>query len=76
MAIRRDHPVHSVWEPELLGGVVALEGTAEVLDSDEAWGSALYRPLRERALTPFRAIPYYAWDHRRPCPMRVWLPAV
>jgi hypothetical protein len=76
MAIRRDHPVHSVWAPELLGGIVVLEGMAEVLDSDEVWGSALYRPLRERARMPFRAIPYYAWDHRRPCPMRVWLPVV
>ncbi|MCS7209441.1 MAG: glycoside hydrolase family 127 protein [Fimbriimonadales bacterium] len=76
LAIRRDHPLHSVWEPELLGGVVAVEGTAELLDSDENWGDALYRPLRERTLKPFRAIPYYAWDHRRPCPMRVWIPAV
>jgi DUF1680 family protein len=76
LAIRRDHPPHSVWEPELLGGVVVIEGMAELLDSDEAWGDALYRPLRERALKPFRAIPYYAWDHRRPCPMRVWMPAV
>ncbi|MCS7300355.1 MAG: glycoside hydrolase family 127 protein [Fimbriimonadales bacterium] len=76
MAIRRDHPLHSVWEPELLGGVVAVEGTAELLDADEAWGDALYRPLQERALKPFRAIPYYAWDHRRPCPMRVWMPLI
>ncbi|MCS7190720.1 MAG: glycoside hydrolase family 127 protein, partial [Fimbriimonadales bacterium] len=76
MAIRRDHPLHSAWEPELLGGVVVVEGMAELLDPDEAWGNALYRPLRERTLRSFRAIPYYAWDHRRACPMRVWMPAV
>lgn len=76
LAIRRDHPLNSVWEPEFLNGIVAIEGTSELLESDEAWGNALYRPLRERALKPFRAIPYYAWDHRRPCPMRVWMPAV
>ncbi len=76
IAIRRDHPLHSAWEPEFLNGIVAIEGMAELLESDEAWGNALYRPLRERALKPFRAIPYYAWDHRRPCPMRVWLPQV
>lgn len=76
LAIRRDHPLNSVWEPDLLGGIVVIEGMAELLDSDEAWGDALYRPLRERALKPFRAIPYYAWDHRRPCPMRVWMPAL
>ncbi len=76
LAIRRDHPLNSVWEPEFLNGIVAIEGTSELLESDEAWGNALYRPLRERALKPFRAIPYYGWDHRRPCPMRVWMPAV
>ncbi|GIV10057.1 MAG: hypothetical protein KatS3mg019_2148 [Fimbriimonadales bacterium] len=76
LALRHDHPLHSTWEPEFLNGVVAVEGTAELLDSDEAWGDALYRPLHERTLKPFRAIPYYAWDHRRPCPMRVWIPAI
>ncbi|MFN3690749.1 MAG: glycoside hydrolase family 127 protein, partial [Fimbriimonadales bacterium] len=76
LAIRRDHPLYSVWEPELLNGVVVIEGTAELLEDDAAWGNALYRPLRERALKPFRAIPYYAWDHRLPCPMRVWMPVV
>ncbi|MCS7273150.1 MAG: glycoside hydrolase family 127 protein [Fimbriimonadales bacterium] len=76
LAIRRDHPLHSRWEAELLGGVVVVEGMAEVLESDEAWGDTLYRPLRERALKPFRAIPYYAWDHRQPTPMRVWMPGV
>ncbi|GIV04899.1 MAG: hypothetical protein KatS3mg016_0474 [Fimbriimonadales bacterium] len=76
LAIRRDHPLHSIREPEMLGGIVVVEGMAELLDSDESWRDVLYRPLRERALQPFRAIPYYAWDHRRPCPMRVWMPVV
>lgn len=76
LAVRRDHPLHSIWEPELLNGVVVVEGTAELLEDDAAWGDALYRPLRERSLKPFRAIPYYAWDHRRPCPMRVWVQGV
>ncbi|MFN7017077.1 MAG: glycoside hydrolase family 127 protein [Fimbriimonadales bacterium] len=76
LAVRRDHPLHSVWEPELLNGVVVVEGIAELLEDDAAWGDVLYRPLCERPLKPFRAIPYYAWDHRRPCPMRVWIPAV
>lgn len=76
LAIRRDHPLHSIREPEMLGGIVMVEGMAELLDSDESWRDVLYRPLRDRALQPFRAIPYYAWDHRRPCPMRVWMPVV
>jgi DUF1680 family protein len=76
LAIRRDHPLHSIREPEMLGGIVMVEGMAELLDSDELWRDVLYRPLQDRTLQPFRAIPYYAWDHRRPCPMRVWMPVV
>jgi DUF1680 family protein len=45
--------------PSLLGGVAVL--TAEVTDTQN----------RKRALT---AIPYYAWSHRGPGEMTVWLP--
>ncbi|MFN7162309.1 MAG: glycoside hydrolase family 127 protein, partial [Fimbriimonadales bacterium] len=50
LALRRDHPLHSTWEPELLNGVIVVEGVAELLEDDAAWGDALYRPLRERSL--------------------------
>jgi DUF1680 family protein len=46
--------------PDLLGGVTVLTG--EVRDTQG----------RVRALT---AIPYYAWSHRGPGEMAVWLPA-
>ncbi len=45
--------------PELLGGVVTIEGT--VRDTQG----------RQRA---FAAIPYYAWSHRQPGEMEVWFP--
>jgi len=35
-------------------------------------------PAREESRTErarFRAVPYYAWDHREPGEMRVWLDA-
>jgi uncharacterized protein len=64
--------------PDLLGGVVTLEGDAE-LASPEAWHGQLYRAAggaetqsAQRSL-PMRAVPYYAWGNREPGQMRVWL---
>lgn len=60
--------------PELLGGVVALEGAAAALD-DAGWGGELYRTTPPAAQpAAMRAIPYFAWDNREPGAMLVWLP--
>jgi DUF1680 family protein len=61
------------YEADLLGGVVALSGTAAALD-DAGWEDTLYR-AEPPATRPaeLRAIPYYAWDNRAPGAMRVWL---
>jgi uncharacterized protein len=61
------------FEPELLGGVVTLAGAALALD-DAGWEGVLYRPTAP-ATQPcaITAIPYYAWDHRAPGRMRVWV---
>jgi uncharacterized protein len=60
-------------EPDLLGGIVVLHGTAAVmLDTD--WEDTLYRPHPPSTRpAPITAIPYYAWGNREPGPMRVWL---
>lgn len=65
------------WKPELLGGVVVIEGPVKVRTGD-AFGSALYRPAQAPALTDARlkAVPYYAWDNQAPGAMAVWLPSV
>jgi len=61
------------FEPELLGGVVVLRGTATSLDTS-GWKDALYRPHPPAVHpTPITAIPYYAWDNRAPGAMRVWI---
>jgi DUF1680 family protein len=63
----------SHFEPNLLGGVVVLQGTAAAL-VDTDWADTLYRPHPPTTLpTPLNAIPYYAWDNREPGLMRVWL---
>ncbi len=74
MAVDTSSPLRYRWEPNLLNGIGVIEGGAVVLDDDSAWGNRLYRPLTPRQRATFRAIPYYAWHNRQPCPMRVWMP--
>lgn len=74
MAVDTTSPLRYRWEPNLLNGIGVIEGGAVVLDDDSAWGNRLYRPLASRQRATFRAIPYYAWHNRQPCPMRVWMP--
>ncbi len=60
--------------PDLLGGVVVIEGAAEALSGSD-WQGGLYRSAPPTAKPArLRAIPYFAWDHREPGPMAVWLP--
>jgi DUF1680 family protein len=79
-----DVPLHQIMLPtggelqarfdaELLGGVVALEGPAVAL-TDGDWDGTLYRTTPPEAQPcTLRAIPYYAWDHRTPGAMTVWV---
>jgi hypothetical protein len=63
-------------EPDLLGGVVVLRGTAAVLDNTD-WKETLYRPHPPATQpAPITAIPYYAWGNREAGAMRVWMPRV
>ena len=52
---------------------MVLAGTAQALD-DAGWEDVLYRTAPP-ATQPcaITAIPYYAWDHRAPGRMRVWV---
>lgn len=76
LAVRTEGNLEARWEPGLLNGVTVVEGDALALHNESDWGDTLYRPLKPRRPVRFRAIPYYAWDNRQPCPMRVWLPAI
>jgi len=68
----------AAWQPDLLGGVVAVHASGFHLDQ-AAWSEALYYPAAAAPLprTPLTltAVPYYAWANRGPAPMRIWLPA-
>jgi DUF1680 family protein len=63
------------FEPDVLGGIAVVEGPAQ-LEDDSGWDGELYgtRASRRTAVR-IRAVPYYAWDHRAPGEMRVWLRA-
>ncbi len=69
----RDAKLTAVFDEQLLGGVVKIQGEALLID-DTDWGDELYR-FNPTAVRPysFTAVPYYAWDHRTPGQMRVWI---
>lgn len=64
--------------PDLLGGVITLDGKVQMRPLDRSWQNTLYHttnptpkpPLRE---VECRAIPYYAWANRSAGQMQVWL---
>ena len=69
----------AAWQPDLLGGVVALRGPAVVRPVDEAWRDRLYLPVGaapaagQARPVELTAVPYLAWGNRAAGAMRVWL---
>ncbi len=53
-----DTQLTAVCESDLLGGIVAIDGSVQTADNQAE---------------PFRLIPYYAWDNRESGKMAVWL---
>lgn len=68
-------PLKARFADDLFGGSAVIEGQAISADPSER-GNRLYR-ADSTAVTPCRmtAVPYFAWDNRRPGQMRVWIPA-
>ena len=61
LALAPDSPFKSTFQAHMLQGVVVLTGQSIRLDNSSAE-------------QPFRAVPYYAWNHRGVGEMAVWLP--
>ena len=73
LSVPRAAKLEETFEPDLLGGVVTLSGTAN-REATAGWETSLYRsdpPAMEPAT--FKAVPYFAWDNRAPGDMQVWL---
>lgn len=77
VAIPSDIALRSRYDGHLLGGVVVVEGVAEVRPRGH-WTGELYRVLQTPTPKTFhmRLIPYFAWDNRGESEMTVWLPLV
>lgn len=75
MVLPDDAPLEVRFDEGLLGGVSVIEGEALLVEDGE-WDSALYRTTPAKT-KPFgiTAVAYYAWDHRKPGEMRVWIRA-
>jgi DUF1680 family protein len=67
LVLPRDALLKTEFRPELLKGVVRISGNGEALSLDKE-GKVHRKP---QLIT---AIPYYAWAHRGPGEMLVWLP--
>ena len=63
-----DAKLTASFDKDLLGGVAVVKGEAQAVTSLDEDG----KPVVKR--TSFVAVPYYAWDNRKPGPMVVWLP--
>jgi hypothetical protein len=63
IAIPPDAKLTLVDRPELLGGIVTIEGIARVRSDETTVKSA-----------PFLAVPYYAWNNRGTGEMVTWIP--
>ncbi|MEM2196297.1 MAG: glycoside hydrolase family 127 protein [Sulfolobales archaeon] len=65
------------FEPQLLGGIVTIEGDGYALKPNR---EVLYSELRDYYLKAksirLKAVPYYTWANREPGPMVVWIPVL
>jgi len=73
LSLPRDVQWETQFAPDLLGGVITLNGKGSVLDP-ASWTGSLYgtQPPASKT-TLLTAIPYYAWENRAASEMLVWL---
>ncbi len=74
-----DSTLRAVAEPDLLGGLTTIRGSAGVAvqrTSDELYARFEGGRPALTGSTALTAIPYFAWANRAPGAMRVWIPYV
>lgn len=74
IVLPRDSELTATFEPDLLGGVVTVSGTAKRVAPAE-WTGGLYQTAVPTQAEPFtlKAVPYAFWANREPGEMRVWI---
>ncbi len=73
IALPPDAQLKAVHKPYLLGGLTIIQGEGITPDLTN-WQGKLYGTTPKAKPVKFTAIPYYAWDNRKPDDMTVWLP--
>jgi len=78
ICLPRGAKLRATFEPDLLGGITVITGSAKRHDESKGKADELYRatPLGKPArLRPakIKAVPYCVWDNRAPGEMLVWL---
>ena len=68
IALPADSELTAEHRSDLLGGVTTISGEAVAQRTSEEGQAS------EATRVRFTAIPYYAWDHREPGAMMVWIP--
>jgi hypothetical protein len=63
-----------VCQSDQLNGVNFISGQALKINPSN-WEDKLYQPADQLSyqVISYQAVPYYAWDHRQPGKMRIWL---
>ncbi|GCF09795.1 glycoside hydrolase family 127 protein [Dictyobacter arantiisoli] len=61
--------------PDLLGGIALLKGEVQALERTDGIDTLYHTTPPTTKPYLLTAIPYYAWDHREPGEMRIWLRA-
>ncbi|MFO0887775.1 MAG: glycoside hydrolase family 127 protein [Isosphaeraceae bacterium] len=74
LVLPREAELTAEKRSDVLGGVVVVKGMASE-SAELDWSDALYQAVPPAKKVPVTAIPYYAWDNRKPGPMKVWLPS-
>ena len=73
LVLPRAAALKAKFEPDLLGGVVVVTGTAKRRDQ-AMWKRELYRPVATPLKgSSIKAVPYAVWANRKPGEMVVWI---
>ncbi len=73
LSLPRNAELKVRYQPDLLGGVVTIEGDA-LKYKQRDWKNTLYQSAGQVEPTKIKAIPYNVWGNREPGQMTVWIP--
>jgi DUF1680 family protein len=69
----REAELQAQWEEELLGGVMTIVGSARRRMENNRDGELYYTNAPHDEAVSIKAIPYFAWDNRKPGEMLMWM---